>query len=71
MTTQPKALALADALDEKPDSDGHCRQAATLLRAQHAEIERKDALLRQLLEELKQLVDWTPAMLDAQKELAK
>ena len=32
MTQQTQAQRLADALEEKPDSDGHCRQAAAELR---------------------------------------
>lgn len=35
MSQQPEALRLADALNEKPDSDGHCREAATNLRRLH------------------------------------
>jgi hypothetical protein len=31
----PEALALAEYLDAKPDSDGHCRQAAAELRRLH------------------------------------
>lgn len=72
---QPEALRLADSLEEmsatfdmgrKPDPKCKRRQAANLLRTQHAEIEdlraaitttaealaRKDALLRQALEAL-------------------
>ena len=77
--TTTQALALADALDEKPDSDGHCRQAAAMLRTQHADIERKDALLRQAQAALQDWSDWTDHVpiktmesLDAiTKELAK
>lgn len=56
---QPEALRLADALDEmssiadmgrKPDPKCSRRQAATLLRTQHAEIGRKDALLRRMVD---------------------
>jgi predicted nucleic acid-binding Zn-ribbon protein len=39
MTTQPEALRLAELMREKPDSDGHCRQAAAELRRLHAEVE--------------------------------
>jgi len=56
MTTQPQALALADELDasatEWRNEIDTRKQAAALLRTQHAEIERKDALLRQALEEM-------------------
>jgi seryl-tRNA synthetase len=34
-----KALELAELMAEKPDSDGHCLEAAAELRRQHAEIE--------------------------------
>jgi hypothetical protein len=44
----PEALALAEYLDDKPDSDGHCRQAAAELRRLHAE---KEALREALTEE--------------------
>lgn len=52
--TTPQALALADVLDGWAccTLGPKMSQAATLLRAQHAAIERKDALLRQALETL-------------------
>lgn len=64
MTTQPQDLALADALEkEKPFSLRRdmepTLQAATRLRAQHADLERKDALLRQAQAALQDWVDWT------------
>lgn len=45
MNQQPEALRLADLIYEKPDSDGHCIEAAKELRRLHAENEalRKDA----------------------------
>ena len=46
MSEQPEALRLADELDEKPDSDGHCREAA-------AELRRLHEANRELLEALK------------------
>ena len=49
MAEQTEAQRLADALEEKPDSDGHCRQAA-------AELRRLDAVNAQLLEALEALV---------------
>lgn len=45
-TKQPKALRLADALNEKPDSDGDCREAA-------AELRRLHEVNQELLEALK------------------
>jgi len=45
MTQQTQAQRLADVLEEKPDSDGHCRQAA-------AELRRLEAVNKQLLEAL-------------------
>lgn len=58
MTTQPQALTLADKCDESAaawmsEIDTR-KQAAALLRAQHAALERKDALLRQALEQMGQ-----------------
>ncbi len=49
-TEQP--LKLADYLDDKPDSDGHCRQAAAELRRLHAEIEA----LREALKEARKII---------------
>ena len=49
MSKQPAALRLADELDEKPDSDGHCREAA-------AELRRLHEVNQELLEALKSLV---------------
>lgn len=46
---QPEALRLADWLEPRAESIEHIN-AASLLRTQHAAIERKDALLRQALE---------------------
>ena len=46
MSEQPEALRLADALNEKPGSDGHCREAA-------AELRRLHEANRELLEALK------------------
>jgi hypothetical protein len=47
MTQQAKAQRLADVLEEKPDSDGHCRQAAAeLRRLQSVETESKERILR-------------------------
>ena len=46
MSEQPEALRLADALNEKPDSDGHCREAA-------AELRRLHEVNQELLEALK------------------
>jgi hypothetical protein len=51
---QPEALLIADQCDESAKRWANevrtRRQAAALLRTQHAAIERKDALLRQALE---------------------
>ena len=61
MTT---ALQLADALEREysgchaDEGDFIEMDAATLLRTQHASIERKDALLRQALEALNDSVDY-------------
>lgn len=53
---QPEALLIADQCDESAKLWANevrtRRQAAALLRTQHAAIERKDALLRQALEAL-------------------
>jgi hypothetical protein len=51
MTEQTEALRLANALEEKPDSDGHCRQAAAELRRLEAEVERKAAGIKFLWQE--------------------
>lgn len=51
MTTQPDALTWAEALEMS-----HMPSLAELLRTQHAEIERKDALLRQALEAINNAV---------------
>lgn len=45
MNQQPEALRLADLIYEKPDSDGHCIEAAKELRRLHAE---NEALRKQL-----------------------
>jgi hypothetical protein len=45
MAEKTEAQRLADLLEEKPDSDGHCRQAA-------AELRRLEAVNAQLLEAL-------------------
>ena len=50
MSEQPEALRLADALNEKPDSDGHCREAA-------AELRRLHEVNQQLLDALKEIAD--------------
>lgn len=58
MTTQPEALTLAGWLDTSsygPLDNRH--KAAALLRTQQAEIERKDALLKQALEALHGVLD--------------
>ena len=57
MNTQPEALRLADAIADRRDwyefdPPAWCPQAAALLRTQHADIERKDAMLRKALEAL-------------------
>lgn len=55
MNTQPEALAVAGDLEIQSDKvNGSvkystAKKAAVLLRTQHADIERKDALLRQCL----------------------
>ena len=46
MSEKPEALRLADALNEEPDSDGHCRGAA-------AELRRLHEVNQELLEALK------------------
>lgn len=59
MTTQPEALAVAGDLEIQSDKVNGtvkystAKKAAALLRTQHADIERKDALLRQALEALR------------------
>lgn len=78
MNTQPETLRLADALLDGM-SDEYWNQlnadAAALLRTQHAEIERKDALLRQALavaEESQTYVGsatWSPSMTNELNEL--
>lgn len=67
--TTPKALALADALDQNADLDAAeggnpavCkleRDAAAMLRTQHAEIERKDALLLDAFSAMQRLGGWS------------
>jgi hypothetical protein len=42
MAEQTEAQRLANALEETPDSDGYCRQAA-------AELRRQEAVIQQLL----------------------
>lgn len=75
MDTQPEALRLADDLDCGPHSLEVEFQAAALLRRQHADIERKDALLRQALavaEESQTYVGsatWSPSMTNELNEL--
>lgn len=54
VNTQPEALRLADAIDDRRDwyefdPSAWCPKVAALLRRQHADLERKDALLRQAL----------------------
>lgn len=55
---QPEALLIADQCDESAKLWANevrtRRQAAALLRTQHAAIKRKDALLRQALEQMGQ-----------------
>jgi len=48
---QTEAQRLADALEEKPDSDGHCRQAA-------AELRRLEAVNAQLLKACETFSEW-------------
>ena len=50
MDEQTEAQRLANALEETPDSDGHCRQAA-------AELRRQEAVIQQLLGALKFIAD--------------
>ena len=71
MTQQTEAQRLADALEEKPDSDGHCRQAAAELRRlevilalRHAagiryaaQINQLESVNAQLLEALRDMVN--------------
>jgi hypothetical protein len=64
MTQQTEALRLADVLEEKPDSDGHCRQAAAELRRlyqlaqdQHTEIYGLRLKVRNLLGALRFIAD--------------
>lgn len=52
---QPEALRLADALDLGHPLAEEAQQAAALLRTQHAAIERKDALLGQVREVLREI----------------
>ena len=52
MSEQPEALRLADALNEKPDSDGHCREAAAELRRLHAENDRLRTVMVAAAEEI-------------------
>lgn len=73
---QPEALRLADALDIAHYEDGDIElDAAALLRTQHADIERKDALLRQALEAMNEAqtytseAAWSPSMTDELKTL--
>jgi hypothetical protein len=51
MDEQTEAQRLANALEETPDSDGHCRQAAAELRRLEAEVERKAAGIKFLWKE--------------------
>jgi hypothetical protein len=64
MTQQTEAQRLADELEETPDSDGHCRQAA-------AELRRQEAVNKQLLEALELVmadVKTTPNAYEAQRQ---
>ena len=65
---QPEALRLADALEEFAEMADRDR-AAALLRAQHAALERKDALLRRLIAALDldrhDVDDWPPDSCEA------
>lgn len=80
MTTQHEALRFAehlDAVDEHVLKSGTLKPCAALLRTQHEAIERKDALLRQALEAMKDYFDYdrfglsVKAMQAITKELAK
>lgn len=85
MNTQPEALRVADAIADRRDwyefdPSAWCPKAAALIRTQHADLERKDALLRQALEALCLPCDrWNKgqseivnaAISAAQQELAK
>lgn len=51
MVKQPEALRLAELMREKPDSDGHCQEAA-------AELRRLYALNQELVKTLKWLDNW-------------
>ena len=69
MDEQPEALRLADELENEFPL---MVNTAALLRTQHADIERKDALLRQALEALSsQTVGGTQCRIDIRKELSK
>lgn len=57
MNKQPEALELAERLGRYKLVSGYawyCHKAAALLRTQHADLERKDALLRQALNSLEE-----------------
>lgn len=78
MNTQPEALRLAGELDQylyTVPAHPLCTDAAAQLRTQHADIERKDALLRQALavaEESQTYVGsatWSPSMTNELNEL--
>lgn len=75
MTDQPEALRLADSMQRHVVRNGTYDKAASVLRTQHADIERKDALLRQALavaEESQTYVGsatWSPSMTNELNEL--
>lgn len=62
---QPKAMIVADALTCEASFDIHhlaikaMKEGASLLRTQHAAIERKDALLRQCLKHVASNISMT------------
>ena len=69
MTQQTEAQRLADALEEKPDSDGHCRQAAAELRRMEAELERKSDAIQRLWKERDTLQAVNAQLLEALRDM--
>jgi ParB-like chromosome segregation protein Spo0J len=71
MTTLIDAAQKAlEALEEKPDSDGHCRQAAAELRRLEAEVERKAAVIKFLWNECDRQEALNAQLLEALVDIA-
>ena len=71
MAEQTEAQRLADALEEKPDSDGHCRQAAAELRRLHEILELRHAAGIRYAAQINQLEAVNAQLLEALEWIAK